>query len=376
MNDRIPANGCLGADSSKKALRRHCDTATILGNAAGPWEKHEILESIGYGPFFQAQLDQLESGLVPARIAIAHGVSSVAWTGACVRKAVLGGRRQDAWQTAMERPQVGDWVACTDADDASALVIEHLLERRTCLIRRASGERTEAQIIASNVDVVGIVSAFGEGKNDARHRHLLDENRLRRYLAAVEQSGARPVLILNKSDLSAEPERLAAALVALFPGVPVVCMSVLHGRGVEELRPWLSPGQTLALVGTSGVGKSTLANALLGRDAQRVGDVRQSDARGRHTTTHRELFLTESGALLLDTPGMREMGLWEIEEVTTFEDIGAFAASCRFTDCRHATEPGCAVRAALSSGALSGERWSSYEKQRQNVTGPRGRRRR
>ena len=313
---------------------------------------------------------------MPARIAIAHGVSSVAWTGDGVRKAVLGGRRQDAWQTAMERPQVGDWVACTDSDAAAPLVIEHLLARRTCLIRRASGERTEAQIIASNVDVVGIVSAFGEGKNDARERHLLDENRLRRYLAAVEQSGAKPVLILNKSDLSADPERVVATLVALFPGVPVVCMSVLHGRGVEELRPWLSPGQTLAFVGTSGVGKSTLANALLGREAQRVGDVRQSDARGRHTTTHRELFLTASGALLLDTPGMREMGLWEIEEVTTFEDIDAFAANCRFTDCRHATEPGCAVRAALSAGALSAERWSSYEKQRQNVAAPRGRRHR
>jgi ribosome biogenesis GTPase / thiamine phosphate phosphatase len=303
-------------------------------------------------------------------------VSSVAWTGDGVRKAVLGGHRQDAWQTAMERPQVGDWVACTDADASAPLVIEHLLARRTCLIRRASGERTEAQIIASNVDVVGIVSAFGEGKNDARERHLLDENRLRRYLAAVEQSGAKPVLILNKSDLCADPERVVATLVALFPGVPVVCMSVLHGRGVEELRPWLSPGQTLAFVGTSGVGKSTLANALLGREAQRVGDVRQSDARGRHTTTHRELFLTESGALLLDTPGMREMGLWEIEEVTTFEDVDAFAATCRFTDCRHATEPGCGVLQALERGALSAERWSSYQNQRRNVTGPRGRRHR
>jgi ribosome biogenesis GTPase len=300
---------------------------------------------------------------VPARIAIAHGESYVSWTSDGVRKAVLSGRRLAAWQLAADRPQVGDWVTGTFSDSAGALVIEHLLDRRTCLVRRAAGERAEAQVIASNIDVVGIVSAFGEGKSKARDRRLINEGRLRRYLAAVEQSRASPVLIVNKSDLCADPEGIAQALSGLFPGVPVVLMSGQSGLGIERLRPRIRPGQTLALVGMSGVGKSTLVNALLGRDAQDVGAVRGGDARGRHTTTHRELFLTESGALLIDTPGMREMGLWETEDVAPFDDVAMLAGTCRFADCRHHTEPGCAIRAALESGALSVERWASYGQQ-------------
>jgi ribosome biogenesis GTPase len=325
------------------------------------------LASIGFDPFFEAQLAALDGGLVPARIAIAHGESYVSWTRDGVRKAVLSGRRLAAWQTAADRPQVGDWVTGTYSDSAGALVIEHLLERRTCLVRRAAGERAEAQIIASNVDVVGIVSAFGDRKDEARDRRLVNEGRLRRYLAAVEQSGASPVLIVNKSDLSARPEDVAETLTRLFPGVPIVPMSGQRGLGVERLRTWVKPGQTLVLVGMSGVGKSTLVNALLGRDAQNVGAVRDSDARGRHTTTHRELFVTESGALLIDTPGMRELGLWEVEDVTSFDDVVAFMTACRFSDCRHETEPGCGIRAALESGELTAERWNSYERQREKL---------
>ncbi|MEA2701210.1 MAG: ribosome biosis GTPase / thiamine phosphate phosphatase [Myxococcales bacterium] len=326
------------------------------------------LSSIGFDPFFEAQLGALDGGLVPARIAIAHGESYVSWTRDGVRKAVLSGRRLATWRIAADRPQVGDWVTGTYSDTTGALIIEHLLARRTCLIRRAAGERAEAQIIASNVDVVGIVSAFGDGQDDARDRRLINEGRLRRYLAAVEQSRASPLLIVNKSDLSAKPDEVADGLARLFPGVPIVLMSGQQGLGIERLQPWVRPGQTLALVGMSGVGKSTLVNALLGRDAQDVGAVRESDARGRHTTTHRELFLTESGALLIDTPGMREMGLWEIDDVTSFDDVVALTTACRFTDCRHQTEPGCAIRAALESGALTAERWSSYQQQQQRVS--------
>ncbi|HXI59225.1 MAG TPA: ribosome small subunit-dependent GTPase A [Polyangia bacterium] len=325
------------------------------------------LSSIGFDPFFQAQLDALDGGRQPARIAIDHGESYVAWTGDGVRKAVLSGRSLAAWQSAADRPQVGDWVTGTYSESTGALVIEHLLARRTCLVRRAAGERAEAQVIASNVDVVGIVSAFGGGENEARDRRLINEGRLRRYLAAVEQSGAAPVLVVNKSDLSKDPEDTARALVRLFPGVPVVLMSGQSGRGIEQLEPLVRAGQTLAFVGMSGVGKSTLVNALLGRVAQEVGAVRDSDARGRHTTTHRELFLTGSGALLIDTPGIREMGLWEIEEVTSFDDVEVLTAACRFSDCRHLTEPDCALRAALASGALSAERWTSYGQQQQRL---------
>ena len=273
------------------------------------------LERIGFGPFFESQLAALEPGLVPARIAIAHGESYVAWTATGVCKAMIVGRRLAVWQTAAERPQVGDWVAGVHSTELQALLIEHRLERQTCLGRQAAAERPELQVVAANVDVVGIVSALGDGNDPSRDLRLINESRLRRYLDAVAQSRARPLLIVNKSDLSADPTAVATALAASFPDVPLVTLSGQQGVGLERLEPWLGRGQTLVLVGPSGVGKSTLVNTLLGRTAQRVGAVRGSDAKGRHTTTHRELVVLPNGALLIDTPGMREMVLWIAEEV-------------------------------------------------------------
>ena len=344
------------------------------------------LPAIGFDAYFQARLAALAGvPLVPARIAIAHGESYIAWAqrGSC--KALLVGRRIAKWRDAADRPQVGDWIAGTYSESGDALLIEHVLERRTCLMRLAAGESGAAQVIAANVDVVGIVSAFdegkgdprGEGKPDARSRRLINEPRLRRYLTAVEQSRAQAVLIVNKSDLSADPTAITVALDAMFPGVPVVLTSAARRAGLDALGPWLPRGKTLGLVGMSGVGKSTLVNALLGRDAQRIGDVRDSDARGRHTTTHRELLLLESGALLIDTPGMRELGLWDEDDAAagSFEDVAALSTSCRFTNCRHATEPDCAIRAAMADGTLSPERWASFQKHEQKRNQPEPRRR-
>ena len=338
-------------------------------------EPLRTLEAIGFDAQFQNQLAALGDDLAPARIAIAHGESYIAWTARGSCKAVLSGNRLTDWKDAIDRPQVGDWVAGTYSDSLDAFMVAHLLERRTCLIRQASGKRPEPQVIAANVDVVGIVSAFGEGKS-ARDRRLINEPRIRRFLAVAEQSRAQPILIINKIDLSEDPTAVTDPFVQSFPGVPVVLTSAIAGLGLEGLGPWLPPGKTLALIGMSGVGKSTLVNALVGRATQRTGEVRESDARGRHTTTHRELIVLGSGALLIDTPGMRELGLWETEVAkvdTGFEDVAAIAASCRFGDCRHVTEPGCAIREALETGALSTERWTSYQKQGQKHDAPQNR---
>jgi ribosome biogenesis GTPase / thiamine phosphate phosphatase len=337
-------------------------------------EPIRTLDAIGFDAHFQNQVGALGGDLIPARIAIAHGESYVAWTARGSCKAVLTGNRLTDWKGAIDRPQVGDWVAGTYSDSLDAFLVAHLLERRTCLVRQASGKRPEPQVIAANVDVVGIVSAFGEGKS-ARDRRLINEPRIRRFLAVAEQSRAQPILIVNKIDLSEDPTAVTDPLGQTFPGVPVVLTSAIAGVGLEWLGPWLPAGKTLALIGMSGVGKSTLVNALVGRATQRTGEVRESDARGRHTTTHRELIVLGSGALLIDTPGMRELGLWETEtEVDKgFEDVVAIAASCRFGDCRHATEPSCAIRAALEAGELSLERWTSYQKQGQKPDGPQNR---
>jgi ribosome biogenesis GTPase / thiamine phosphate phosphatase len=277
--------------------------------------RQDELERIGFGPFFESQLAELEPGLVPARIAIAHGESYVAWTATGVAKALIVGRKLATWQTAADRPQVGDWVAGALSTELGALLIEHRLERRTCLVRQAAADRPELQVVAANVDVVGIVTALGEGNDARRDLRVIGENRLRRYLGAVAESGARPLLIVNKSDLSTDPTAIASSLAESFPDVPVVVLSGQQGVGIDGLGPWLRTGQTVVLVGMSGVGKSTLVNTLLGRAAQRVGAVRARDARGRHTTTHRELVVLPNGALLIDTPGMREMALGGEEDV-------------------------------------------------------------
>ena len=333
-------------------------------SSPGIMSAHEwSLEAIGYDSRFAALLAALGDGFIPARIAADHGQSYIAWAHEVPCKAVIVSRRIASWRQSAERPQVGDWVAGTFSESTRTLVIEHVLERRTCLVRQAAGERAMAQVIAANVDVVGIVSAVGDGEDAIRSRRLINEPRLRRYLTAVEQSRAKPVLIVNKCDLNGESNDIADELRTVFPGVPVVLTSAETHFGLNDLVQWLQPATTLGLVGMSGVGKSTLVNALLGHAQQRIGHVRSSDARGRHTTTHRELFLMANGALLIDTPGIREFGLWEADTLAGYEDVAAIIAACHFSNCGHGTEPGCAVQGALAAGSLTGERWAGYETQ-------------
>jgi ribosome biogenesis GTPase / thiamine phosphate phosphatase len=261
-----------------------------------------------------------------------------------------------------ELPIVGDWVTLgADRIDGSR-VVEAVLARRSVIIRQAPEDRAaDAQALAANVDIVLIVMGLGEaaGGNGGD----VNLRRLDRYLALAWNSGASPVVVLTKSDCCTDTASVIAEVELATLGVPVLALSGLTGEGIELLDPYLLPGTTAVLLGMSGAGKSTLANRLLGADALATQAVR-GDGRGRHTTTHRELLRLPCGALLIDTPGLRELGLWDAGEglSSTFRDVEELAASCRFGDCQHDSEPGCAVHAALAKGRLTAERLESYRK--------------
>jgi ribosome biogenesis GTPase / thiamine phosphate phosphatase len=308
------------------------------------------LAALGFDEFFAAQRDALPAEWVPARIA-AEGQSSFHLAGCRAPLGDLAGRLLSS-RHKIERPVVGDWVAVLDGAERAA--IQHLFERRTALVRRAAGTQTEVQVVVANVDVFFVVTATDRDFN---------ARRLERYVAAVWNSGASPVIVLNKIDLAEDAEALLETIDSVAIGVPVVRASARSGEGLEALRAYIGPGKTVGFVGSSGVGKSSLANRLLGRAAQAVGDLR-SDERGRHTTTARQLILVPEGGVLIDTPGMRELGLLEDAGglATSFADVLEFAARCRFRDCAHAGEPGCAVAAAIESGELPAPRFQSYRK--------------
>lgn len=315
------------------------------------------LDDLGYSPFFSSQLDRLaRPGLAPARIA-ADGPGIYALLGCRAPLGELSGRlRHELHETA--QPAAGDWVAVADAGDRA--VIHHVLRRRTAMIRRAADTDATAQTIAANVDVFCLVSSANRD---------LNPRRIERYLTAVWDSGAKPVIVLNKVDLVDDSEPLAESIASVALAVPIVQVSALTGMGLESLRMHVGRGITVGLVGSSGVGKSSLINRLVGRDVQHVTDIREDDARGRHTTTRRELVLLPGGGVLIDTPGMRELGLIEDEGGVdaAFADIAEIAQACRFNDCRHETEPGCAVQAALFSGTLHAERLQSYRKLQREI---------
>jgi len=252
-------------------------------------------------------------------------------------------------------PAVGDWVAAELHDPSLTAVIQEVLPRRSKFVRKCPGKRIEEQVIAANVDTALLVSALDSDFNPRR---------VERYLAQCWESGARPVIVLNKADAYEDAREKAAEMERVAVGTAVCVVSAITGDGFGELEEYLRPGHTLVLLGSSGVGKSTIANRLLGHAVQEVQPVRESDSRGRHTTTTRELFVLPSGALLMDTPGLREMRLWDAEDGVSqvFADIDALARQCRFGDCRHDGEPGCAVQAALEAGTLDPARLENRRK--------------
>ena len=308
------------------------------------------LTQLGWCPFFQSQLDSSTSPshLRPARIlaSVGNRYQVLSTTGQHDIWPMQGARRQPA----SEQPRLGDWVLISDQR------IARRLSRRTVLQRRAPGRRPRPQVLAANLDVVFVLTSMNQDFNPRR---------IERYLAVIHAGGARPVIVINKVDLDpGGRERYLAAASEVSAGVPVLMTSALDGTGLDALAGYLGEGRTLALVGSSGVGKSSLVNRLLGGDPQRVEGIREADARGRHTTTRRELFvLSDQRGVLIDTPGMRELGLWEPAGIdAVFTDIEALARSCRYRSCRHAREPGCAVRAAVERGQLDASRLRSFHR--------------
>ena len=258
-----------------------------------------------------------------------------------------------------EVPAAGDWAACRE--EGGTVLIDSILPRRTAVSRKVAGDASREQIIAANIDTLFIVQALGSGRS-------FTPRGLERYVAMAWESGCRPAVILSKADLSADPDADLLNAQAAAPGIDIALCSVLgeadeSGRlGTAAVRDMLAPGKTGAFVGPSGSGKTSLLNALAGRELARTGSVRQSDTRGRHTTTHRELHRLQDGRLILDTPGLRELQLWGQTESAdaAFPEIDQAAADCRFRDCRHQNEPGCAVRLALEQGLIEPERFESW----------------
>lgn len=313
------------------------------------------LEKLGWADPFKAAFGSLsDASLVPARVGLAQRERFRLWTGGATLEATLSGRLRHEADSG-ELPVVGDWVAARPEPAGGRAVIASLLPRRGALVRTRPDGSNQPQVLAANLDRVFIVSSLDQD---------FSPRRIERALAMIWQAGAEPVVLLTKLDRCAVPEPMIEEAQAVALGCPVHPLSSVTGAGLAELEAYLVRGQTLALIGSSGVGKSTLVNWCCQEQRAATGATREADAKGKHTTTNRELYLLPSGALLIDTPGMRELALWDADAGldATFEDVEALAASCRFSDCKHQREPGCEIQAALSSGALDPIRYEAQQR--------------
>jgi ribosome biogenesis GTPase / thiamine phosphate phosphatase len=314
------------------------------------------LADLGWDNYFEIHFDdESPEGCVPARVAEeSKGFYRVMTESGELRAQVAGRVRYRAEERA-NFPAVGDWVAAAARYSERAATITAILPRRTMLSRKSAGHAVEEQILAANLDVVFVVASLNREFN---------LRRIERYLAMAWESGARPVVLLNKSDICPDASRAAADADRVAPGVAIHALSAQTGQGVEAISQYLTLGRTAAFIGSSGVGKSTIINALMGSTAMRVKAVRRSDDRGRHTTTSRQMIVLPNGGIVVDTPGMRELGLWDSDAglAQAFDDLESLAERCRFRDCRHQSEPGCVVIAAVEEGKFERGRYENYLK--------------
>ncbi len=317
------------------------------------------LAALGWSHTFEKQFQTLgDDNLVPGRVVGVERTVFRVQTGQGVAVATLAGRFRHE-QATQQLPTVGDWVGVTPIDDGSKAVLKHVLERKTSLSRVSRSGRDPAsstateQLLAANVDYVFIVTALDQD---------FSVRRIERYLTAVTSGGAEPVIILNKADLCDDVPRYLDAAKAVAPGVPVHTLTALEASTLGDLSTYLSEGTTVTLIGSSGVGKSTLINSLLGAELTPTGAVRAGDDEGRHTTTWREVFVLPGGGVLIDNPGLREIGAWSSDVREGFADITELALGCSYRDCTHTKEPGCAVQAAVEAGRLNPKRLQNYRR--------------
>jgi len=312
------------------------------------------LEELGWDPFFQRQLDKEKDGLTPARITAEYAgcYSAEHENGACL--AVLGGNIKHLSRLTENLPVAGDWVLLGEIKNSERAQIKKVLTRKTVIARKAAGKEEIRQPFAANIDTVFIVQGLDDNYNPRR---------LERFLTATAAEKVKIVVILNKKDLSEAPEKAEEETRKIATGIPVVILDSVAKEGYEKLIPYIGKNKTVVFIGSSGVGKSTIINNL-GAPLQKTAQVQKKNSKGRHTTTTRKLIRLPSGALVIDTPGIKELSVWDAAQGLTgsFSDIEQLGLRCRFSRCRHLTEPGCAVRAAISAGKLSQERLDSYIK--------------
>ena len=319
------------------------------------------LARLGWNPHFEQHFARFRDGsVIPARVDCEHARVYFVYCEYGELAAKVSGKLLHAARSKGELPAIGDWVVVRPHLREAKATILAVLPRTSTFSRKVAGAITEEQILAANVDKVFLVSSLDREFN---------LRRMERYLTLALDSGAEPVVVLNKADLCADIPWHVERVKRVAPGVPVYAVSAVCNEGLDTLREYTSSGQTVAFLGSSGVGKSSLINCLLGAERQQVGAVRESDGRGRHITSRRELVLLPGAGAVIDSPGMRELQMWTDEESlkASFDDIEELAARCRFRDCTHKHEPGCAVRQAIDAGALDEERLANYFRLKKEV---------